>query len=470
MTEIIDELLGHVEDCQDEIIRLVQDLVRIPTVNTGMMPTGNETKLCGFLQAMLGEEGIESDILESAPNRGNLIARLPGAEGSPKLLFMSHTDVVPVEEEDAWTCPPFGGCLREGRVYGRGSADNKGLVASQAMALIILKRAGVELNGELVFAATADEEAGGRYGFGWLVTTHPDEVKADFAVNEGGAPPIRTKHRLAYLLNSGEKGRFEAKLTVEGRGWHAAQPWRANNPLYRMAEAIRRLKSYEPERNVSLPVFEYLNDLFDIGEKVTSKSIDGIADLVEKTNPAFGAVLRSLSRMTLTPTVVSAGVKSNSIPSVCKVQCDVRTLPHQDEDYVRAELDQLLSGLAGVSYELDYTAEPSASPHDTGFAELVRQAACLAAGRTDLILIPAIATGFTDSRWVRRLGTVVYGFPMFDPMTDPRRLGAHCRDESIDVATLVTRTKFHTALACLTLTSSLRDEIRCRSQGGAVCP
>jgi acetylornithine deacetylase/succinyl-diaminopimelate desuccinylase-like protein len=161
--------------------------------------------------------------------------------------------------------------------------------------------------------------------------------------------------------------------------------------------------------------------------------------------------------MTITPTVTAGGVKSNSIPSRCEVRCDVRTLPDQDKDYVRAELYHLMAGLPGVSIELAWTAEPSASPHDTEFAELVRCAACIATGRNDLTLIPAITTGFTDSRWVRRLGTTVYGFPMFDPTTDLSQLGAHRRDESIDVATLVTRTRFHVALAWLILTSGERS-------------
>ena len=123
----LEELFEQVDAQRDEIVKLEQDLVRIPSVNTGFMPTGNETPVCEYVRDWLAADGIESEILEAAPNRGNIISGIPGSSGEMGLLFMSHTDVVPVEEEDKWTYPPFSATIANNRIYGRGASDCKGL-------------------------------------------------------------------------------------------------------------------------------------------------------------------------------------------------------------------------------------------------------------------------------------------------------------------------------------------------------
>jgi acetylornithine deacetylase/succinyl-diaminopimelate desuccinylase-like protein len=179
-------LLGSVDDARDEIVAFLQELVQIPTVNSGPRPdTGNETRACELLQARLEDAGITPDIHESAPGRGNLIARI-GQRGGRRLLLMSHTDVVPVEDETLWEHPPFSGTLDRERVYGRGADDDKGDVVAYCMALVLLRRAGIPLNGEAIYLAAADEESGGRWGAGWIADRMPEAIRADFAVNEGG--------------------------------------------------------------------------------------------------------------------------------------------------------------------------------------------------------------------------------------------------------------------------------------------
>src|SRR5438105_1148801 len=162
MTEL-DNLLATVDDARDEIVKLLQDLVRMPTVNTGPRPdTGNESAACELLRQKLDPEGIAYEVHESAPGRGNLIARI-GKAGAPGLLFMSHTDVVPVEDETLWEHPPFSGTIDRGRIYGRGADDDKADVAAYCMALVLMSRARTILKGELVWLAAADEEPGGRW-------------------------------------------------------------------------------------------------------------------------------------------------------------------------------------------------------------------------------------------------------------------------------------------------------------------
>src|SRR3954471_8195303 len=187
----VQELLAAVDAARDEIVRLHQDLVRIPTVNYGSRPdTGNETPACELIRDKLKEAGIGSDIYESAPTRGNLIARINGPEDGKRLLCMSHTDVVPVEDETLWEHPPFSGTIDRGRIYGRGADDDKADVAAYCMAMVLLRRAGVGLNGEVVWLAAADEESGGRWGAGWVAEQFPGLVRADVAVNEGGGVPV----------------------------------------------------------------------------------------------------------------------------------------------------------------------------------------------------------------------------------------------------------------------------------------
>ena len=186
-------LLAAADAARDEVVELTRALVRIPSVNTGVMPTGDEAPAIELLREKLAAEGITAGVFESAPNRANLVARLEGNGSAKSLMLMGHVDVVPVEDEAQWTYPPFSAEIADGRIWGRGAADMKGAVAASTMAMILLKRAGVSLRGDLVLAAGADEETGGEYGFGWLAKHHPDAIRADYAINEGGGKPIKSQ-------------------------------------------------------------------------------------------------------------------------------------------------------------------------------------------------------------------------------------------------------------------------------------
>lgn len=442
----LDELLAQVDAARDEIVGLEQALVKIPSVNTGFMPTGNETPVCEFIRAWLAEDGIESEILESAPNRGNIIARLEGRSGRAGLMFMSHTDVVPVEDEGKWRFPPFSATIADGRIYGRGASDCKGLLAVQLMAMRILKRNRVRLKDSLILASGADEEHGGRYGFGWLAQHHPEKIKAPFAVNEGGGTPIEAAGALTYALGVGEKGRLQVEIDIKGVSAHASVPWQGTNALYRLAQALQRIESYEPERDTSSSIFDHLSS-FAIEHKPSPENIDEIIAEVETKNRRLASMLRALSRMTLTPTMVRGGIKSNSVPEHIRLTCDVRTLPHQDDSYVREELSRILDGIPGIELEIDYMAVPNASPFETELAERIKQATARALQREDIQWVPAVSTGFTDSRFTRPLGVITYGFSGSHPDDDPMLSKVHGTDESIGIKSLMSGTRVMLALA-----------------------
>ena len=442
--QILDEMLSAVDSSVDDLISLHQSLVRIESVNTGVMPTGNETAVCEFVQQWLSEEGIDSEILARDPNRGNIIANINGTSGQAGLMFMSHTDVVPVEDESKWSFPPFGATISNGRIYGRGSNDCKGLLAAQMMAMRLLKRTGVQLQDGLILASGADEEHGGRYGFEWLTENYPEKLAAPLAVNEGGGEPI-SSGSLTYLLGTGEKGRLQIEINVKGTSAHASVPWQGSNAMYRVAQVLQRIEAYQPELDTSSELFNHLST-FAIEHKPSPDNITEIISDMESVNPRFASVLRALSRMTVTPTMVSGGIKSNSVPESVSITCDVRTLPHQDDQYVRTELTEALAGIPDVDFEIDYMAVPNSSPFQTDFADRIRSVTERVLNR-EIKWVPMTSTGFTDSRFTRTLDTTTYGFAGSHPDDDPLLSNIHGTDESIGINSLISGTKIMLALS-----------------------
>ena len=441
------DLYAQVDAALDDILALEQALVRIPSVNTGSMPTGNETAVAEYARDWLAEDGIESEILGRDPDRGNLIARMEGRSGKAGLMFMSHTDVVPVEDESKWRFPPFSATIAEGRVFGRGASDCKGLLTAQMMAMRLLKRNGIELNDSLILASGADEEHGGRYGFGWLAENHPEKLAAPFAVNEGGGAPIQTAGALTYVLGVGEKGRLQIEIDVKGVSSHASVPWQGTNAMYRLSRALSNIEQFEPELDTSTGLFDHLST-FAIEHRPSPSNIEEIIAEVEPTNPRFASLLKALSRMTLTPTMIRGGIKSNSVPESIRLTCDVRTLPHQDEKYVREQVEQVLEGIPGIDFEIDYMAQPNSSPFDTALSRSIQSVTAQALETDDIQWVPAISNGFTDSRFTRPLGIVTYGFSGSHPDDDPMITFTHGTNESVGIRSLVSGTKIMLGLAC----------------------
>ena len=262
--------------------------------------------------------------------------------------------------------------------------------------------------------------------------------------------PLKIPGGLAYFISIGEQGRMEAHFTLRGRSGHGARPWLADNALYKLAQLLERLRNYQSEIDVSLPIFQHLHRL-GIDEEPTSKNLDGLLEKLGEQNRAVASMLTALSRMSIAPTMAAAGIKSNSIPASASLVCDIRALPHQDKAYVRQELEQIMQGIEGIGLELDVTATANASPYDSPFVTQLQRATALALGREDTAWIPGLTVGFTDSRCVRPLGTQVYGFSPLTPDSDTVRPGVHGVDEAMEIDNLVLRTKMQVALAFLTL-------------------
>jgi acetylornithine deacetylase/succinyl-diaminopimelate desuccinylase-like protein len=440
---------------REEIVALTRDLIALETVNTGQMPTGLETQACAYLEGRLRAEGIDDvSILARDPERGNLVARLPGTgecDGAPpdrhaRLLLLSHSDVVPIGDPALWSHPPFGGEIADGRLYGRGAADMKGTVAAEVMALILVRRAGLRLRHPVALAVVADEEAGGAWGMGWLAAAHPERVRADLCLNEGGGGFVRLGEGLCCTVGLGEKGRYEATFEVTGRGAHASQPWFGESAFFALARLLAAIEAYEPERRADLPFFEALRPL--LGKErfpfdaVTPENVDRLAGAAGEINAGLGGAVRGLSRLTIVPSLVSGGVKSNSVPDRARLVCDVRSVPGQDEAYLMRELQRLAAAAPGATVSLAATAVASQSPVDEAAFALLRESIAAVAGEP-VRLLPGTTTGFTDSRFARGIpGCLAYGCVPGAPAFAGQPRNVHGPDEWTAVDDLVAHTQF----------------------------
>jgi acetylornithine deacetylase/succinyl-diaminopimelate desuccinylase-like protein len=416
------------ETLRDEVTDLLQRLIRVDTTN----PPGNETAAAELLREYLEASGHTCELIAKVPERANLVARLPGGDG-PSLLLLAHTDVVLADPAE-WTVPPFSGELRDGEVWGRGALDMKGQLAASAVAIASLAREGFRPSGDLIFAAVADEEVGEGYGLEWLCEAHPDAVRCDFAVNEGGGERLQLEDgRVLYQATVSEKMTAPFRLRVIGRSGHASMPRIADNALVHATQLIQRIAEYRPEPQLGPELEAFLRVL--LGE------VPPAADAVERAAgvSAVAAVLvDALLAPTFSPTMISASQKRNVIPAHCDVEVDCRLLPGQHPEHVEPMIRAVLGG--DVDYELEWTEEArggTRSPLGTPLWAAVEE--FVAEAEPGALAAPLACAGFTDSHWLRQaFGTVAYGFfPSTDAM--PPEVAAsliHSADERVPVADL----------------------------------
>lgn len=412
---------------REEVTDLLQRLIRVDTTN----PPGNETAAAELLRDYLEANGIACELIARVPERANLVARIPGGDG-PSLLFLGHTDVVLADPAE-WSVPPFSGELRDGMVWGRGALDMKSEVAANAVAIASLAREGFRPSGDLIFAATADEEAGDGFGLEWLCQAHPDAVRCDFAINEGGGDRIELEDgRPIYAATVAEKMTAPFRLRVRGRSGHASMPRIADNALVNAVRLIERIAEYRPEPQLGPEVEAFLQVV--LGEVFpAAEAVERVAAL----SPVAAMVIEALLAPTFSPTVISASKKRNVIPALCAVEVDCRLLPGQHPEHVEPMIRAVLGG--DVDYELEWIEARGGtrSSLDTPLWRALDE--WVAEAEPGASAVPLACVGFTDSHWLREaFGTVAYGF---FPSTGelPPEISAsliHSADERIPVADL----------------------------------
>jgi len=384
---------------REEVTELLQELIRIDTVN----PPGNETVAANVLRDYLARSGVESELLAQTSERANLVARLSGGDG-PSVLLMAHTDTVLADSEE-WERDPWSGDLVDGEVWGRGALDMKGHAAAATVAFASLAREGARPAGDVVLALTADEEVGAQpIGMSWLVANHPDAVRTDFAVNEGGGERYELGGRALYLCAVGEKATAPFRLRLHGRAGHASDPHSADNALLHAAPVLESLDRFGFEPTLIPEVEAFLEQV--LGEV---PPVDVALDRARTVDPLAAQLLAPLLSATLSPTMIEASRKRNVIPGSCTITVDCRLLPGQ----TREEVETLLrSGVRG-EWELEWIENEcvggTRSPIDTPLWRALET--WVAETEPGAQLAPIVCGGFTDSHYVRSgLETTAYGF------------------------------------------------------------
>lgn len=415
---------------REETTQHLQELIRIDTTN----PPGNETRAAEYLAGVLKRDGIASTLLESAPGRGNLVARLKGDGRAAPLLLMFHLDVVPTEP-DQWKHPPFGADLADGFLWGRGALDTKDLGAMELMVLLLLKREGKSLARDIIFMANADEEAGGNLGAGWMVKQHPELIRAEYAINEGGGFGVDFLGQRFFTCQTGEKGTARFTMRTHGRPGHASQP-HPDNAVLKLAEAINQIGAAEFPVHPTATVRQFF-------EGIAAKLGKPGAELLDLLDPKkYSAALKRLPiddsmrsmiyamlHNTVTPTLLNAGSKINVIPSVAAAQCDARLIPGQTEENFLRELRSVVGDQ--IEIEFQGTRLGRESNYQTPLFDTI--ARVMAQHAPHAPVLPYLVVGATDARHVANLGTMVYGFcPMIAPSAELDRVHGHNERISLD--------------------------------------
>jgi len=434
------QLLREIEE---EATNLLSDLIRINTTN----PPGNETEAAKYLTETLEKEGFKCELFESAPRRGSLITRLKGTSEKPSLLLLSHLDVVAANPKE-WSVDPFAGIVKNGFIWGRGALDMKSMTAIEVMVVKLLKRNNVKLKGDIILAATADEEKGGEAGAGWLVRNYPEKIRADYVINEGGGLAIPVNDKNIFTVQTSEKGILWFKVKAKGRPGHGSVPGTADNAIVRMNRVVEKLGNYRAKITLVPTVRQFLSEVAKENKTVQQDIAllfqnpemgDQILDAFAQKDKVMAEEIRARLRMTVTPTIIHGGVKENIIPSECEAVFDCRILPGQTPTEALNEIKGLLKDvdLEKLEFETIQANEPSESPANTILYELIVNV--LREFDPDCSAAQILLTGGTDSRFFRKMGSVCYGFqPMRADMPYGEILKTiHGTDERISIQNLV---------------------------------
>ena len=372
-----DASLSATVSLRDEVSGLLQELIRLDTVN----PPGNETRAAELLRDYLEENGVACELYAKVPERANLVARIPGGDG-PRLALLSHTDTVLADPAE-WQVDPWSGELRDGEIWGRGALDMKGQVAASAVAMASLAREGFKPGGDLIFVAAADEEVGVDFGLSWLCKEHPEAVRAEYSLNEGAGDRVVIGGRPFYLASTAEKMSSPFTLRVHGRSGHASMPGIADNALVKAARLIQPLAEFTPEPRLEPEVAA----LFEAIVGAPPEDASQVLEVAREVDPLAAELVEPLVGMTLSPTMISASQKRNVIPALCEVTVDCRLLPGQTQ----AEAEEVVRGLLGdEEYELEWvegyggTRSPMEGPLWDAIGVLGRRDGARSEGGADL--------------------------------------------------------------------------------------
>ncbi|MBL8920393.1 MAG: M20/M25/M40 family metallo-hydrolase [Myxococcaceae bacterium] len=415
----------------DETALALSGYLQTDTIN----PPGNETRGAEYLAALLKKDGIESEVVEFAPGRSNLIARLQAA-GPAKdkpVCLLSHIDVVPAEVE-AWpkeTGPLSGAIDAEGFVWGRGALDMKGMGIIQAMTLVWLKRAGVPLSRDVILLAVGDEEVD-NLGMKHLVEQRWASLDCGVLVNEGGlgVKNLLFENQTVFAISVAEKGALWLKMKATGEAGHGSTPVPQRAPT-RLVEAVKALSTRQPAPQIHASLYELLRRIGEQKGGVTGFILQ--RPLLVNWFVTGRLMSKPATRAGITNTCQVTGFEGkgsapNVIPSQVAAIIDCRLLPGTTPELVLAELKELTKHVEGIEFETaNADAANESTWQDPFFDALARHAV---GTRTDAVAGPVLSPGYTDSLLARPKGARAYGMVPFE-VTQEELATMHGRNERV---------------------------------------
>ncbi len=428
------------DDLQRETIEVLQCLVRFNTVN----PPGNERPAIEYLDRYLTEAGWETEMLAATEERPNLVADLRGEQDGPTLCFLGHVDTV-LAHASEWSHDPWSGDVADGYLWGRGSIDMKSQVAAEAVAGAALARSGWRpARGSLKLVFTSDEETGGEAGADWITSNHPDRVRCDMLLNEGGGESFEYGGRRRYGVCCAEKGIFRFSITAIGTAGHASLPNTGDNALLKLGPVLQALAQQPESYEVTEAPAALLSGL---GEDPADPAV--AIRRIGAAEPRLRTLVEPMFGVTLTPTMASASQQMNVIPSRAQVMVDCRVPPGLGEDAARRRIAQVLGeDLDGL--QIEFTEE---IPGNNSAVESELMSAIgtwVEANDPGASAVPVILPGFSDSRWFRDVfpDCVAYGFfpQRYQGLLEAAPL-VHSANERIDVRDLGFASTFYADIA-----------------------
>jgi acetylornithine deacetylase/succinyl-diaminopimelate desuccinylase-like protein len=412
---------------ENQAVTRVQEYIQIDTIN----PPGNESRAVEFLSRIFDAEGIPFETAETAPGRGNIWARIPGGS-EPALVLLHHSDVVPADE-NFWDLHPLSGEIRDGHIYGRGALDTKTLGILHLQTFLALHRSGQPLNRDVVFMATADEEAGGFFGAGWMVENRPEVFDGvGILLNEGGGGSVDGK-LIEFGVEVTQKVPYWFRLVAQGPPGHGSTP-RVESAVTRLIRALSNVRSHNFPPRIIPPVDAYFKGIAPNADEQWRDAFMDMASAIE--DPEFllklqihNPFLHAITRNTCSITRLEGSSKINVVPPSAAAELDCRLLPDQDP----AAFIRTLTGMVNdpaVEIEQIMGFSPAVSTTDTdlyrAMETVTKQHFPTAA------FLPTIQSGFTDSHFFRDLGIVSYGFStMLIPIADDG--GVHGNNERVSI-------------------------------------
>jgi acetylornithine deacetylase/succinyl-diaminopimelate desuccinylase-like protein len=442
---------------QDELLESLREMIRIPSINPPPEDgLDGELRAANWIAAALVDAGLRPEVHEPVAGRGSVTARLRGdGTGGEPLLLLSHLDVVPAPAE-RWTHDPFAGDVADGYVWGRGAVDMKDLVAMELTVVRLLaaeaRRAGRDpasdpvpgLTRDILFASTADEEAGGLNGILFLVLERPELLRAAGAINESGAVATTYAGRRFYPIGVAEKGYAVYRIAVRGTWGHGSMP-RDDNAAVLAARIVAKL-AVQGEPRITPTMAAFLNGAADRLDGEAARVLRAIAGgearlseaaLEALCDPMSARVLRALLRDTVSPDIIHAGVKYNVIPGEATVEIDCRVLPGTTEEAMRATvIDRIGPELAAVcDIDLVIFGEPVDAPPSGALWDVMTRT--VVDHDPDGIPLPVMVPFATDAKHTAALGVPTYGFSPLRLDPDERFLERfHGVDERVGVDAL----------------------------------